>query len=216
MFNQVLDDLGGDITLQKTLTLDELHIGGSSRHGIKKPQSRLVSKVYELDEIESDGEFAYNDATDSAILSVNHHYFKRTLSYKQYELTNHLGNVLATILDRKTPQISSGNVSYYEADVTTAQMYYAFGSAIKELTYAYSSGGDTSKYRYGFNGEEGESALGDGMVYDLGARFYDARLGRMFSLDPLMAKYPYWSPYSYCGNNPVLAVDMKGMGGPGY
>ncbi len=69
------------------------------------------------------------------------------------------------------------------------------------------------KYRYSFNGEEGESDLyGEGMAYDLGERFYDTRLGKMLSLDPLMQKYPFWSPYSYAGNNPIKIIDLKGMG----
>ena len=54
---------------------------------------------------------------------------------------------------------------------------------------------------------------GESMAYDLGARFYDARLGRMFSIDPLAAQYPWQSPYAYCNNSPVSCVDIKGMGG---
>lgn len=69
-------------------------------------------------------------------------------------------------------------------------------------------------YRYGFNGEELiDEQAGEGMVYDLGARFYDARLGRMFSLDQLMIEYPWQSPYTYCYNNPIWILDVKGMGG---
>ena len=51
---------------------------------------------------------------------------------------------------------------------------------------------------------------GEGMAYDLGARFYDARLGRMFSIDTYSGKYPYRSPFAYCGNSPVFLVDIKG------
>ena len=45
VFNQVLTDLGGQIDIQKTLTLDELHIYGSSRHGIHKPEKRVIIKT---------------------------------------------------------------------------------------------------------------------------------------------------------------------------
>jgi len=47
-------------------------------------------------------------------------------------------------------------------------------------------------------------------AYDFGARMYDARLGRWLSLDPLQAKYPQLSPYSFCNNNPVIYKDFDG------
>ena len=31
------------------------------------------------------------------------------------------------------------------------------------------------------------------------------------SVDPLAAKYPGWSPYNYCRNNPLRLLDPKGM-----
>jgi hypothetical protein len=53
---------------------------------------------------------------------------------KEYELTNHLGNVLATITDRRLQRFTyptdTPNVQYYEADIVSAQDYYAFGSIL--------------------------------------------------------------------------------------
>lgn len=70
----------------------------------------------------------------------------------------------------------------------------------------YSNGTD---YRYGFNGKEkdGETAVDD---YDFGARIYDGRIGRWFSLDPKSQKYPEWTPYNYVINNPVNVIDPDG------
>ncbi len=42
-----------------------------------------------------------------------------------------------------------------------------------------------------------------------GVRKYDG--GRFLSIDPLWEKYLAWSPYHYCGNNPVNATDGNGM-----
>jgi len=50
------------------------------------------------------------------------------LGNRHYELTNHLGNVQATLLDRTTPKLGENNVlTGYRADISTAQDYYPFG-----------------------------------------------------------------------------------------
>jgi RHS repeat-associated protein len=68
-------------------------------------------------------------------------------------------------------------------------------------------------YKYAFNGEEkDDETYGAGNEYDLGERFYDPRLGRMLSLDPLMQQYPWQSPYAYCGNSPIKYLDINGEG----
>jgi YD repeat-containing protein len=54
-----------------------------------------------------------------------------TIGHKQYELSNHLGNVLATITDKCLPHSTDGTtIDYYEPEVTTAQEYFAFGAPI--------------------------------------------------------------------------------------
>ena len=39
---------------------------------------------------------------------------------------------------------------------------------------------------------------------------YDAALGRWHVVDPLAEKYYSISPYAYCGNNPIMLVDVNG------
>ena len=46
--------------------------------------------------------------------------------------------------------------------------------------------------------------------YDYGARWYDPVLARFTTIDPLCEKYYSISPYAYCANNPVNAVDLDG------
>ena len=46
--------------------------------------------------------------------------------------------------------------------------------------------------------------------YDFGARQYDPVYGRFAGIDPLCEKYPHLSPYAYCGNDPVNAIDVDG------
>ncbi|UEG49601.1 RHS repeat-associated core domain-containing protein [Ferruginibacter lapsinanis] len=74
-----------------------------------------------------------------------------------------------------------------------------------------SSATDKAKYPYGFNGKRMDDEMyGIGNMYDFGARIYDPRLGRFFSVDPLERKYPSWSPYVYALDNPVMNIDIDG------
>jgi RHS repeat-associated protein len=74
-------------------------------------------------------------------------------------------------------------------------------------------------YRYAYNGMELDNEVsGNGNSYTTEFRQYDPRLGRWKSLDPLMAKFPWMSPYVAFDNNPVFYVDPLGLaseGGPG-
>jgi RHS repeat-associated protein len=69
----------------------------------------------------------------------------------------------------------------------------------------------SSNYRFGFNGQEKDDEVkGEGNSVDFGARIYDSRSGKWMSLDPLMRKYPGYSAYSYCIDNPIFYVDPDG------
>ena len=127
----------------------------------------------------------------------------RTAGLKEYELTNHLGNVLATISDIR--QVDASNLPF--ADVLTAQDYYPFGMQMPERQYAASSNG----YRFSFNGKEKDDEVkGSGNEIDMGARFLDPRLGRTSSVDPKAHEYPGISPYAFALNTQITAIDADG------
>ena len=65
--------------------------------------------------------------------------------------------------------------------------------------------GDAQPYKY--NAKELEKELG---WYDYGARFYHPQTMRFTTMDPLAEKYYAFSPYAYCGNNPVIRIDKEG------
>ncbi|MEO6902463.1 MAG: RHS repeat-associated core domain-containing protein [Bacteroidia bacterium] len=66
--------------------------------------------------------------------------------------------------------------------------------------------------RYGFNGKENDNEIkGNGNQQDYGARIYDPRLGRFFSVDPLFKKYPELTPYQFASNRPIDGVDLDGL-----
>jgi|GEM_PF-5172149 len=125
---------------------------------------------------------------------------------KQYELSNHLGNVLATISDRKiqalTPPAGTSGIT---ADLVSATDYYAFGMQMPGRNFS------SDGYRFGFNGKENDNEVkGDGNEQDYGMRIYDPRLGRFLSVDPLTKKYPWYTPYQFAGNTPIEAIDLDG------
>lgn len=71
---------------------------------------------------------------------------------------------------------------------------------------------DTTAYRYGFNGKE-KDANGEwgNTAYDYGFRVYDPSIGRFKSRDPLANSYPWYTPYQFAGNKPIMAVDVDGL-----
>ena len=80
--------------------------------------------------------------------------------------------------------------------------YYPFGALFGDGT-----GDDVQRYKY--NGKELERLLALDW-YDYGARWYDPVLARWHAVDPLAEKYPDISPYVYCLNNSVNAIDPDG------
>lgn len=44
-----------------------------------------------------------------------------------------------------------------------------------------------------------------------GARYYDGRIARWLSVDPISGVYPGVSPYEYVVNNPIRLIDHNGM-----
>ena len=128
--------------------------------------------------------------------------------YRHYELSNHLGNVLAVITDRRIQACGAGDVMYYEAQIVSISDYYPFGMTIKERSY------QAVSYRFGFNGyERDDEVKGRGNSIDFGARIYDPRLGRFLSTDPWQYKYAWQTPYAYFKNCPTSVKDFAGLGG---
>jgi RHS repeat-associated protein len=125
----------------------------------------------------------------------------RTLGKRNFELTNHLGNVLAVITDNVN--MVDYNIS---ATVVRSTDYYAFGLEMSGRTFT------DEGYRYGFNGKEkdGDGEFGD-MSYDYGFRIYNPSIGKFLSVDPLTSDYPELTPYQFASNTPVWAIDLDGL-----
>lgn len=165
------------------LSQTEVHLYGSSRLGMFRMSRDVESPV-----ANTTGVYAF------------------VRGQKVYELSNHLGNVLVTLSDRKLQLQSSANpalVEGYVADVITAVDYYPFGMDMPGRK----SGNDG---RYGFNGKERDKDMHSLTAYDYGFRIYNPAIGKFLSVDPLQKQYPELTPYQFASNSPIQGVDLDG------
>jgi RHS repeat-associated protein len=104
---------------------------------------------------------------------------------KYYYIKDHLGSIRSVIDEAGI--------------VKESYDYYPFG--LKMPGHSYVSG---TPSRNLFTGKERDDETG----WDyFGARYYDARIGRFISTDPLESSS---SPYTYCSNNPMRFIDPNG------
>jgi RHS repeat-associated protein len=123
----------------------------------------------------------------------------------RYELVDQVGSVLAVV---------SG-----DSEVASAADYYPFGMLRPGRERSFAAG-----TRFGFGGYEKDDELKSlGASYVTDARFYDSRVGRWLSPDPLFASNPencVKSPadcalYTYALNDPINITDPTGTVGEG-
>ncbi|RYG07248.1 MAG: hypothetical protein EOO07_27755, partial [Chitinophagaceae bacterium] len=121
-----------------------------------------------------------------------------------------VSNVLATVLDKKTGYVfpanpSSTHYTGFNANLASVNDYYPFGFGMADRKKAYSWS------RFGFNGiEKDDEVYGDGNFQDYGMRMYDTRIGRFLSVDNLQGKYPFFAPYQFAANTPIMGIDKNG------
>ena len=106
-----------------------------------------------------------------------------------FYIKDHLGNNRATAF-------STGSVKGMDD-------YFPYGMPVIDSKW----GKNPQAYRFG--GKELERLMGLNL-YDFQARWHDPALGRFMSVDPLCEKYYSISPYAYCANNPINAIDLRG------
>ena len=138
---------------------------------------------------------SYNAKTDEG---------KRTLGNKKYELSNHLGNVLAVISDNKIGIGSNGVADYYEPLVISESDYYPFGMAMKERSFS------NEEYRFGFNTQEKSTEIGED-TYTAEFWQYDAKIARRWNVDPVVVHGE--SGYAILKNSPMSLNDVNGKTG---
>ncbi len=186
VYDRVIDEVAESVDYYQA----EKHIYGSSRLGVLNAHIKMLGT-----------------ATDVIPKVTIHNIGKRN-----YELSNHLGNVLSVISDKPVPHPSSSSggvtVDYYMADIRESHDYSPFGVLLNERT---STVLGSERFRYGYQGSEKDNEIkGDGNSYTTEFRQYDPRIGRWLSLDPKAAKNLNESPYVAFHNNPIFWTDPLG------
>ena len=181
-----------------TLRLGERHIYGSSRLGTEVVGQIIAASNVDAVSINKENEhFADYDV------------YAQLQGDKRYELSNHLGNVLEVISDRKLTietAPGSGLLAHYSPDVVSQSDYYPFGMMLPNRN------GSEADYRYGFQGQEMDNEVkGDGNSVNYKYRMHDPRVGRFFAVDPLFRKYPHYTPYSFSGNQLIHMIELEGL-----
>ena len=90
-----------------------------------------------------------------------------------------------------------------DGEVEQVNHYYPFGGLMGESVNL------ASTQRYKYNGKELDRTHGLDW-YDYGARMYDPALAHWMVPDPLAEKHYGISPYVYCHDNPINAIDPDG------
>ena len=148
----------------------------------------MDSVEYRITEYANNVEYYYTSRdTTSKIFNASGYYSDST--YYHY-IKDHLGNICAVVHSIADSAVQSTK-------------YYASGVPMAEST-----GRDQQPYLY--NGKEFVETHGLN-EYDSQARRYYATIMRTTTMDPMAEKYYHLSPYSWCGNNPVNAIDPTGM-----
>lgn len=212
-----------------TLYLAEHHLYGSSRLGIKTYNSQLCRNVYSpmngstpagltdstlskkepwysqgyAHWIKADKTSPYTGSTFN--MSRDTIWETRTLGSKCYEMTDHLGNVLAVVMDRKSGYGSTnGLYNGFYANLASVSDYYPGGFGMKERAKAF------EEFEFGYNGQmKTDEVYGKGNLNT--AKFWemDTRILRRWNLDPVVK--PGLSDYSVFANSPILLADPDGL-----
>ena len=165
----------------------ETYLYGSSRLGVVREQ-RVAPKTMKLNA-------SFNDAKLGVF----------TRGEKMYELSNHLGNVLTTVSDKRLPVTKSNDtvVSGYKAVVVNASDYYPFGMEMVGRNV------NANTYRYGASSGQEKSTEINTNSYTAEYWQYDSRIGRRWNVDPVVKEFE--SGYAAYGNNPIWFMDPNGL-----
>lgn len=200
------------------LVLNEHMIYGASRIGMEQKHRTITTA--EVNETIETTNFELGEGISwDVVTQESYDLSYRKLEDKLYELTEHRGNVMEVVTDRKLPVDDgvfdvNGNltsttpddiVDYYAVNVVSYSDYYPYGGLMDGRQ-------DQTDYRYGFQGQEKDDEVkGEGNSINYKYRMHDPRIGRFFAVDPLAPKYPHYTPYQFSGNKVIAFRELEGL-----
>jgi RHS repeat-associated protein len=119
---------------------------------------------------------------------------------REYVIKDHLGDTRIAYAD-----INGDGVIATPSEILQENNYDAFGYGLDGVYMNHSNPDNL----YQYNGKEKNDDHGIGM-YDYGARWYDASIGRFSTIDRFSEKYFVLTPYQYGANNPIRYIDYNG------
>ncbi|MBI2967244.1 MAG: hypothetical protein HYY40_05460 [Bacteroidetes bacterium] len=115
---------------------------------------------------------------------------------------------------KEIPLYGSTMLGEYKPNVLVKEVAISNGSVSNTYPFGMLQVGrnfNAGQSRFGYNGKEMDNEVyGTGNIYDYGFRLYDPRKVVPISPDILARNYPWQSPYTHAGNNPIWAVDLLG------
>ncbi|MDQ3535977.1 MAG: hypothetical protein M3421_10170 [Bacteroidota bacterium] len=117
-------------------------IGGSVVYHYVRDASGNVMAIYKKEELMEQPIYG---SSRLGVYNGGRRHAHRTLGSKTYELSNHLGNVLAVVTDNINMSADGAT-----ATIVSTSDYYPFGLGMEGRSWD----NDEFKYRYGFNGKE--------------------------------------------------------------
>ena len=151
----------GAVIYNEYYNLGEHHLYGSSRLGLKNGGDFATLQFIQHQSGNTPVVMPVNSPSSTDLC--------RSVGSKAYELSNHLGNVLVTVSDRKLLEDgdADGSNDYAIAAVSSYSDYYPFGSLQPNR-----NGGS---HRYGFNGMERDEEM-KGSGYTTFDRLYFSQI----------------------------------------
>jgi RHS repeat-associated protein len=185
VYERVVNQQNQSVTFEHT----EKHLYGSSRLGVMNVKVPMLG----------------SQNTTYSMINKKHR-----IGERNYELSNHLGNVLSVISDKPVPHSTNGTThAYYMADIRQSTDYSGFGVQLSGRNFVKAGAKES---RFGFQGqEEDDEVKGEGNSLNFEYRMHDPRLGRFFAVDPLSKDYPFNSPYAFSENDLIGAIELEGL-----
>jgi RHS repeat-associated protein len=217
VYTRTAASIGGGITYSDKLSLEEQYVYGSGRLAVKRPEDIIQwTATYTICGSPTLECRTYSASPAATSPTVNFAVTQRRLGYKEFELDNHLGNVVATVSDRKIQyvrcKVFNGN-PIGPTDPTDNNNFRTFGAVNSNTTVFGSTAGSDSLEvqpitRFGGIDQSFTAAV-TGSVYTM---VFDVNIGTTTAADSLYAKLYGYNPATGIGGSDSAYVLINSSG----